>query len=108
MRHVQEPPQPLSERNPLVPAGLEAVVMRALAKDPRDRYQSADEMGIDEVHVSDHVAISQAGYDSKGGKFPYPVDSPGWYEPLASLSAIAAVTKRVRCSPATRRMASCR
>lgn len=58
----------------------------------------ADEMGLDEVHVSDHVAISQAGYDSKGGKFPYPVDYPGWYEPLASLSAIAAVTKRVRLS----------
>ncbi len=60
--------------------------------------QLADEMGIDEVHVSDHVAVSQAGYDSKGGKFPYPVDYPGWYEPLASLSAIAAVTKRVRLS----------
>jgi probable F420-dependent oxidoreductase len=60
--------------------------------------QLADDMGVDEVHVSDHVAISRAGFDSKGGKFPYPIDYTGWYEPLASLSAIAAVTKRIRLS----------
>ena len=58
MRHVQEPPQPLGERNPLVPADLEAVVMRALAKDPRDRYQSADEMGIDLDRVRQGLPIS--------------------------------------------------
>jgi tRNA A-37 threonylcarbamoyl transferase component Bud32 len=43
--HVQQPPPPMSERSELpVPAGLEAIVMRLLAKDPDDRIQSAQEL----------------------------------------------------------------
>ncbi len=63
LRHVQEAPEPLTERNPLVPVALESVVMRALAKDPRQRYQSADEMGVelDQVRrglpISDETAV---------------------------------------------------
>ena len=58
MRHVQEAPEPLTDRNPLVPAALESVVMRALAKDPRERYQSADEMGIELDRVRQGLPIS--------------------------------------------------
>jgi serine/threonine-protein kinase len=58
MRHVQEAPQPLTERNPLVPVALEAVVMRALAKDPRQRYQSADAMGLELDRVRQGLPIS--------------------------------------------------
>ena len=58
MRHVQEPPEPLGDRNPLVPADLESVVMRALAKDPRQRYQSADEMGIELDRVRQGLPVS--------------------------------------------------
>jgi len=39
-----EPPPPLREINPALPGELEAVVLRALAKDPAERYQSAEEM----------------------------------------------------------------
>ncbi|MDP4668050.1 MAG: Stk1 family PASTA domain-containing Ser/Thr kinase [Gaiellales bacterium] len=66
LRHVQEAPEPLTERNPLVPVALESVVMRALAKDPRQRYQSADEMGVelDQVRrglpISDETAVIDA------------------------------------------------
>jgi probable F420-dependent oxidoreductase len=63
-----------------------------------DLARLADEMGVDELHVSDHVAISRTGFDSKGGRFPYPIDFPGWYEPVETLAAIAAVTKRTRLS----------
>ncbi len=58
MRHVQEAPEPLGDRNPLVPAALEAVVMRALVKDPRQRYQSADEMGVDLDRVRQGLPVS--------------------------------------------------
>ena len=57
--------------------------------------QLADRMGVDEVHISEHLAMSRAGYERKG-YFPYPLDYDGWYEPIASLSAIAMVTQRVR------------
>jgi hypothetical protein len=42
-RHVNEDPQPPSAFRPGVPPQLEAVVMRALEKDPGRRYQSAEE-----------------------------------------------------------------
>jgi hypothetical protein len=43
-RHVSEPPEPPSARNPQVDPALEAVVLTALAKDPAQRYQSAVEL----------------------------------------------------------------
>jgi serine/threonine-protein kinase len=42
----QDPTVP-SLTNPAIPAALDAVVMRALAKDPADRYQTGTEMAAD-------------------------------------------------------------
>jgi eukaryotic-like serine/threonine-protein kinase len=42
-RHVNEDPQPPSVYRPGVPPQVEAVIMRALEKDPGQRYQSAEE-----------------------------------------------------------------
>jgi serine/threonine protein kinase len=39
-RHLQAPPQPLSERAPSVPSAIEQVVMKALSKDPSERFLS--------------------------------------------------------------------
>src|SRR6266516_1706399 len=44
MQHAYEAPVPPRELNPALPEELEAVVLRALAKDPADRYQNAEEM----------------------------------------------------------------
>jgi eukaryotic-like serine/threonine-protein kinase len=46
-RHVREDPAPPRLLNPDVPAALEAVCLKALAKRPEDRYQTAVEMGAD-------------------------------------------------------------
>jgi tRNA A-37 threonylcarbamoyl transferase component Bud32 len=43
-RHVNEDPQPPSVYRPGVPPQLEAVIMRALEKDPDRRYRSAEEL----------------------------------------------------------------
>jgi len=46
-RHVQDAPQPPSQRVSGVPADYELVVMAALEKDPARRYQSADDLAAD-------------------------------------------------------------
>ncbi|HEV3151822.1 MAG TPA: serine/threonine-protein kinase, partial [Acidobacteriaceae bacterium] len=40
--HLQHAPAPPNKINPKIPAGLSATVMRALAKNPRDRWQTAE------------------------------------------------------------------
>ncbi|MGW2647199.1 protein kinase domain-containing protein [Streptomyces sp. NPDC001393] len=44
MKHLSEAPVPPSARAPQVPAAYDTLVLRALAKDRADRYQSAEEM----------------------------------------------------------------
>lgn len=43
MAHVQSMPDPPSQYNPKINAVLDAVILKALAKNPNDRYQSARE-----------------------------------------------------------------
>src|SRR4051812_46731067 len=43
LKHLSEPPAPISHFRPDVNPALESVVMAALAKDPSHRWQSADE-----------------------------------------------------------------
>jgi eukaryotic-like serine/threonine-protein kinase len=50
-KHVQETPLPPSSLNADVPPRLDAVVMRALAKNPANRYQSAGEFRDDLMRV---------------------------------------------------------
>src|SRR5437762_7219665 len=47
MKHLSETPKAPSELRPEVPHDLDLVVLRALAKDPADRYESAEEMDAD-------------------------------------------------------------
>lgn len=54
-KHVRENPEPPSTLNPDVPDGLDAIVMKALAKNPENRYSSALEMREDlERFLSGH------------------------------------------------------
>jgi serine/threonine-protein kinase len=46
-QHVSEAPVPPSQLDPAVPATIDAIVLKALAKRPEDRYQSAAEMRSD-------------------------------------------------------------
>ena len=62
LRHINEDAVPLTEVAPGVPAHVADVVMRALARDPGDRFESAEAFG---------VAIGQAASASWGG---------GWLE----------------------------
>jgi len=51
-QHLNEPPLPPSSRNPELPAGFDAIVLQALAKDPADRQSSATELRAQLVALS--------------------------------------------------------
>src|SRR5579863_495944 len=42
VRHIQDLPEPPRKQNPKIPPGLEALILRCLEKDPRDRYPDGD------------------------------------------------------------------
>jgi len=43
-QHLEKAPTPPHQLNPLVPPAVEAVVLRALQKQPQDRFETAEEM----------------------------------------------------------------
>jgi serine/threonine-protein kinase len=56
-KQVNEQPVPPSHVNPDVPSSLDAVVMRALAKNPANRYQSARDFADDLERVRDGRSV---------------------------------------------------
>ncbi|MCA1827806.1 MAG: protein kinase [Myxococcales bacterium] len=56
MMHVNNAPQPPRARNPGIPLELEAVILKALAKDPRQRFHSCREMSEALVTIRDRYA----------------------------------------------------
>jgi serine/threonine-protein kinase len=62
MKHLSEPPSPPSDLRPEVPDDLDLVVLRALSKEPAERYQSAAAMDADLETVAHggHVPVETA------------------------------------------------
>src|ERR671932_2172942 len=58
MKHLSQTPVPPSVLRPEVPQEVDWIVMRALAKDPADRYQDADEMDEDLARVAKGLGVS--------------------------------------------------
>src|SRR5438132_7049356 len=59
MKHLSTTPEPPSEKRPEVPHELDMVVLRALAKHPDDRYQSAQEMDADLARITKGAGVSR-------------------------------------------------
>jgi eukaryotic-like serine/threonine-protein kinase len=59
-QHVREQAQPPSYYDPEVPPVVDAIVMKALAKHPDERYQSADEMRADLERALDGRPVAAA------------------------------------------------
>jgi len=60
MKHVNELPKPPSSLRPEIPQELDQIVLRALAKDPEDRYQTAEEFIEDLERVEAGLPISRS------------------------------------------------
>jgi len=58
MKHLSQAPVPPSTHRPEVPRDLDYVVLRALAKDPADRYHSAEEMDSDLERIARGIGVS--------------------------------------------------
>jgi serine/threonine-protein kinase len=56
-RHIHEQPRPPSQLRPDMPAWLESVVLKAMAKDPQARYQTAADLRADLVRTTTAEAI---------------------------------------------------
>ncbi|HEX9311825.1 MAG TPA: protein kinase [Actinomycetota bacterium] len=81
-RHVSEDPEPPTGLNPEIPAALESVVLKALAKDPAARYQSARAMG------GNLAGIVQGGlHAAAAGRDPATEPIPHGGEPTPVLPA---------------------
>jgi serine/threonine-protein kinase len=73
--HLFEPPPRVTEYAPTLPVALDAVVAKAMAKEPDGRYQSARELAD---------AATQALADVVPGPGPQP---PDWFRPPSSTAA---------------------
>ena len=62
---VQSTPEPLSQARPGIPPELEAIVVRALQKDPDLRYRSGAELAADLTRVHQALRSAQTGIDDE-------------------------------------------
>jgi eukaryotic-like serine/threonine-protein kinase len=84
LKHVSDVPQPIRELRPDVHPALEAAVMRALNKDPAQRYRNADEFiaalesaraaiasGVDGGHTESWVPVPSPEEEQRGRRWPW-------------------------------------
>ncbi len=123
MKHLSAVPEPPSKKRPDVPRGLDLAVVRALAKDPEDRFQSAEEMdaelarieqgfrvsdetadaatavlagaGIDSTAVRKAPVVTTGAYRPPPGRFPPPVRRRPKWPWLVALLALAGIAALV-------------
>jgi tetratricopeptide (TPR) repeat protein len=78
---LEQPPEPPRVANPKISEGLERVILRALQKDPRERYQSAGDLRIDIANLATGTIPI----------YPRQVSSPNWRRWLAIAMAAVVV-----------------
>jgi eukaryotic-like serine/threonine-protein kinase len=64
MKHLSDPPRPPSVERSDIPPDLDMIVLRALAKDPDDRFQTAEEMDAELERVSRGAGVTTETADA--------------------------------------------
>jgi serine/threonine-protein kinase len=75
-QHVREEPQAPSVFDPEITPEMDAIVLKALVKDPNYRYQSADEMRVDIEACLDGQPVAATAAMGAVGYGGYPDDQP--------------------------------
>lgn len=78
-QHVREAPVPPSQLDPMITPGMDAIVLKSLAKDPADRYQTAAAMRAD-------IGRLLNGQDVIA-RVPRPVPVPGASDPTVLVAS---------------------
>jgi eukaryotic-like serine/threonine-protein kinase len=102
LKHLSEPPPPISQLRPDVHPALEAVVMAALAKDPAYRWQTAQDFG--EALAAAGAQLGEAPANTDASAFapvpaPVPVGVNGDNQPPALAPVAEPKPKRRRRWP---------
>jgi serine/threonine-protein kinase len=64
MKHLSDTPKPPSLLRPEIPPDLDMIVLRALAKNPDDRFQTAEEMDAELERVAKGVGVTTETADA--------------------------------------------
>ena len=91
-KHVKEEPVAPASLNPTVPAGFEAIIMKAMAKEPEGRYQTASELRSDLLRFGRGQPVAALAEPTRrgrrrrrrrgghgAGRRPHPGTRPGRY-----------------------------
>ncbi len=85
MRHVSEPPPAPSQLNKTIPAAVDQVVLRSLAKEPADRYQTGQEFS---AAFQNAVAGWKEANSTLDVEPPRPSSIPEMVEEIVAASAL--------------------
>jgi serine/threonine-protein kinase len=96
-KHVREEPMAPSQRNPDVPADLEQVILTALAKDPDDRYQTAEDLRADLLRFRRGRPLAAAPVTALVAEVPTTAATAA----VAGAAGVAAATMQSPSVPAT-------
>jgi peptide/nickel transport system substrate-binding protein len=81
VKHLSMPPPPLRERVPTIPPEIEQVVLRALAKDPKERFASVRDFATALEQASQHTLSPTAQLSSEQ---PAPAAAPATFVTVAA------------------------
>ncbi|RME05853.1 MAG: hypothetical protein D6803_07995, partial [Anaerolineae bacterium] len=103
LQHISAPLPPPRKRNPDIPESLERIILKATAKKPEERYQSADEMIAALEAVERELTARQAGDQSASLETSHSAGrarrgrAAGWLVGAVALLAVLIVWASVAC-----------